>query len=489
MTSSTPILRPSHNVWQTARADRVSVIVDAADYFTAAREAMLLAQCRIMLIGWDFDTRIKLSRNRRPRGEPATLGEFILWLADTRPDLEIKIIKWDVGALKMLFRGSSLVTAARWAMHERIQFKLDGAHPVGASHHQKIVVVDDCFAVCGGIDMTSDRWDTPEHIDDDPRRKRPGGKLYGPWHDVTMLVDGGVARALGELGRMRWVAAGGEPHDECTIRDDIWPKSVEPMFRNVEVGIARTRGEYQDSPEVREIETLFDDLIAGAKHFIYIENQYFASRRVAEAIATRMAEPDPPEVILVTAANADGWLEQQAMDTARARLVDAIQRVDHRSHFRIYHSVTAAGEPIYVHAKLMIVDDQILRVGSANMNNRSLGLDSECDLVLDDTHGYPEGVNATISALRMRLMAEHLGVDVARIASLAVAGESTIAIIEALRGNARSLVPFELPELTVTQSFVADNEVLDPEAAGALFEPFAKRRLFRRKRLQKPTTA
>jgi phosphatidylserine/phosphatidylglycerophosphate/cardiolipin synthase-like enzyme len=314
-------------------------------------------------------------------------------------------------------------------------------------------------------------------------------KLYGPWHDVTMLVDGGAARALGELGRMRWVAAGGEPLDECAIRDVIWPKSVEPMFRNVEVGIARTRGEYQNSPEIREIEALFVDLIAGAKHFIYVENQYFASRKVAEAIAARMVEPDPPEVILVTAANADGWLEQQAMDTARARLVDAIHRVDHRSRFRIYHPVTAGGEPIYVHAKLMIVDDHILRVGSANMNNRSLGLDSECDLVLGDMHGCPESVNATISALRMRLMAEHLGVDVARIASLVDAGETPIAIVEALRGNARSLVPFVLPELTVTQIFVADNEVLDPEAAGALFEPFAKRRLFRRKRLPKPATA
>ena len=91
-------------------------------------------------------------------------------------------------------------------------FKLDGAHPFGASHHHKIAVFDDRLAFCGGIDMTAARWDTRGHCDRDPRRKRPTtGRAYHPWHDASMAVSGEAARALGEHCRQRWLAAGGSP--------------------------------------------------------------------------------------------------------------------------------------------------------------------------------------------------------------------------------------------------------------------------------------
>jgi phosphatidylserine/phosphatidylglycerophosphate/cardiolipin synthase-like enzyme len=161
-------------VWCYSHASRAHVVIDADAYFEAAREAMMRATCRIMLIGWDFDSRISLSKKRRKKGDPpARLGDFIVWLADRTPGLEIRILKWSFGALKTLGRGSTLVDIARWSMHKQIDFKFDGAHPFGCSHHQKIVVIDDAFAVCGGIDMTSDRWDTRDHVDGDPRRKRP----------------------------------------------------------------------------------------------------------------------------------------------------------------------------------------------------------------------------------------------------------------------------------------------------------------------------
>ena len=109
--------------------------------------------------------------------------------------------------MKTLFRGSAIAWVARLAATRAIQFKLDSAHPPGCSHHQKIVVIDDCFAICGGIDMTGDRWDRPAHADDDPGRVRPNGKPYGPWHDATMAVDGRLAAALGELACDRWERA------------------------------------------------------------------------------------------------------------------------------------------------------------------------------------------------------------------------------------------------------------------------------------------
>ena len=137
-------------------------MIDAAEYFEAVREAMLNARHRIMLIGWDFDTRISLSKTRRKKGDPPSrLGNFMLWLADQNPDLDIRIVKWNFGALKALGRGMTIVDVARWALHPRIKFKLDSAHPLGCSHHQKIVVIDDKVAVCGGIDMTKDRWTRP----------------------------------------------------------------------------------------------------------------------------------------------------------------------------------------------------------------------------------------------------------------------------------------------------------------------------------------
>lgn len=481
-------LQPGRNCWAIERADRARVIVDACDYFRTIRQAMLRAREQILLIGWDFDTRILLDPDAEGGdGAPARLGEFVLWLSENRPDLRIYILKWDIGALKMLGRGRSLLTATRWALHDRITFKLDGAHPHGCSHHQKIVVIDDAFAVCGGIDMTGDRWDTPDHIDEDPRRTRPGGRRYKPWHDMTMLVDGACARRLGELGRDRWVAAGGERPPLPAPGSDPWPPDLRPMFRDVDLGIARTRAAWNGLPGVDEVETLFLDQIASARHFLYIETQYFTSRRLAEAIAARMAAPDPPEIVLVGPAKADGWLEQVAMDHARVRLVRAIGKQDAGGRFRVYTPVTTGGTPVYVHAKLLIADDVVLRVGSANMNNRSLGLDSECDLVLDCRLEANRAHCETITALRHRLLAEHMGMEIAPLAAALDAHQgSMIAAIEALRGQGRTLWPLELPDGNDVERVIADHELLDPEEPEAFFEPIADRSLFTHRRLLSP---
>lgn len=478
------------SVWRYANASRAKVVVDAADYFEIVQQAMLNAKQRIMLIGWDFDTRISLVRKRRSRGGPPNrLGEFIIWLADRTPGLEIKLLKWNFGALKMLGRGSTLIDVAKWAMHSQIEMKLDSAHPFGCSHHQKIVVIDDKFAVCGGIDMTSDRWDTPNHLDDDVRRKRPNGKPYGPWHDVTMLVENEAAAALGSLARSRWERAGGAPMKPCTpMSDSPWPSYVQADYQFVRMGISRTRAEYEGCPAISEIERLFLDQIARAKRFIYAENQYFASRKIAEAIAKRMAEHDPPEVFIVTSESADGWLEQKAMDSARARLIRSIGEKDTKDLFSINIPYTANGTPIYVHAKLMIVDDEVLRVGSANMNNRSLGLDSECDVHLDASDPANASAAPEIARLRHKLLAEHCGVSVERMAQTLSAGITMREAVERLTCAGRRLERLVLPELTDAEKVLADQAILDPETPDELFEPFAKRSIFSRSRvLNDPT--
>ncbi|QJU58838.1 phospholipase [Sphingomonas sp. AP4-R1] len=462
----------------------MSVIVDAEDYFRHARSAMLKARKRIMLIGWDFDARIRLIHDgEREPGEPETVGDFLYWLVERTPGLELFLLRWDVGALKTLLRGTNVVTIAHWMMHKRIHTKLDSFHPPAGSHHQKIVVIDDALGFCGGIDMTSERWDTRCHRDGDPGRTTPAGEPYKPWHDVTTALEGPVAAALGTLARDRWKRAGGHKIMPVRASGDCWPDGLEPQFSDVEVGIARTRPDMPGCRAVHEIEDLFVAQIRAAKTAIYAESQYFASRRIAEAIAARLDEVDGPEIVIVNPESAQGWLEPIAMDTARARLVAALRRHDRHGRFRIYHPYTADGAPIYVHAKVMIVDGRTLRIGSANMNNRSLGLDTECDVSID-----PGGAGAdTICEIRDDLIAEHLGVKAAVVTAEIARRGSLIGAIEALAKKSaakggNTLRPYEIPELNEVEAWLAENEVLDAEGPGAMFEGMTNGGLLRKLR-------
>src|SRR5690606_16737679 len=140
------------------------------------------------------------------------------------------------------------------------------------------------------------------------------------------------------------------------------------------------------------------------------------------------------------------------------------------------HPVTEKGEDIYVHAKIMIVDDLVLKVGSANMNNRSMGLDSECDVTIDSGRPANRGSRPAIEAIRNDLMAEHLGVEPADIARTFDQTGSLIATIEQLRGPGRGLKPYVPPEVSDTAKAVAKTEVADPESALESFEPYGHRR-------------
>jgi phosphatidylserine/phosphatidylglycerophosphate/cardiolipin synthase-like enzyme len=462
--------------WRVAPATQMSVIVDAEDYFRHARDAMMKARHRIMLIGWDFDARIRLIHKGQGKSEPENVGAFIHWLVERTPTLEVFLLRWDVGALKTLLRGSNILTLGKWMLNPRMHTKLDSFHPTGASHHQKIVVIDDCLAFCGGIDMTSDRWDTRRHGDADPGRVQPNGKRYGPWHDAITALQGPVAGALGELARERWHRAGGKPIKAVKGKSECWPDELKPDFTGVAVGIARTGPDMPGCPQVREIEALFVSQIAAAKHSIYAESQYFASRRIAEAIAARLGKANGPEIVIINPQAAQGWLEPLAMDTARARLFTALKQRDRHDRLRLYHPFTARGRPIYVHAKVMIVDGRLLRIGSANMNNRSMGLDTECDVAIDAGR---EGADA-VRQVRDGLIAEHLGVSIDRVAKEIDARGSLIAAIERLRGRGRSLRPYKVPDLDEVEAWLADNEVLDPESPSEMFEAMTGRGLLRR---------
>lgn len=474
------------SVWRYAHAERASVIVDAEDYFLHMQSAMLAARKRVFLIGWDFDTRIHLTRGRRwwqrpfRKTYPSRLGSFIGWLPRHRPGLHIFILKWRVSVLQFLTRGTMMWDLLRWARHKRITFKFDSAHPLGCSHHQKIAVLDDRLAVCGGIDMTDKRWDTRAHRQDEPGRRTVYGGSYCAWHDATMMMEGEVAAALAEIGEGRWDRAGGgdlaaiEPSTES-----LWPKELPVQFENVEIGMARTRAAHRECSELREIEALFLRHIREARRFIYAESQYFASRAVAEAIAARLRQADPPEIVIVHPANADGWLEQQAMDHARAALVRAIEEADLQDRFSLWMPY-AEDAAIYCHAKLMIIDDAVVRIGSANLNNRSMGLDSECDVFIDSRRPGNAHAAAPIARLRCSLLAEHLGFRENDMTALLERHGSMRALIENEgMATGRHLKRYRPPVLSEVERKLAESELLDPERPEDMFEPFAKGGLFR----------
>lgn len=433
---------------------------------------MLSARRQILLLGWDFDARIRFKDDSCEDEGPEELGAFISWLTRRTPALNVYILRWDTGAIKTLFQAQNLLRLAKWARSPQVHLRLDSHHPIGASHHQKVLVIDDQVAFCGGIDVTNGRWDTRDHLDGDARRTNPNGRAYDPWHDVTTVIEGPAAAALGDLARERWKVAGYSILPQPSCDSLSWPTGIDPDFTDVELGIARTIPEHGDQAAVHEIEALYVDMIKHARRWIYAESQYFASRRIASAIAARLSEPDGPEVMVIQPTTSEGWLQPIAMDTARVRLVEALRRLDTHHRLRLYHPFTEAGEPIYVHAKMMVVDDDILRVGSSNFNNRSMRLDTECDVAIlasDDAD------RTTIAGIRNAMLAEHLGVDCQTVEAAIQRSGSLIAAVEELRGSGRSLRPYEMPDVGAAEAWLADNEILDPNGPEEMFEPVAKR--------------
>ena len=472
-------------IWRYAIADRLAVVIDGEDYFALVHTAMYNARDQIVLIGWDFDTRISLRRGEEwdngDADRPARLGDYLPWLVKEHTDLDIRILKWGLSWVQFLKRGRMAYDIARMWMVDGISFRFDSHHPTGCSHHQKIAVFDRKLAVCGGIDLTYDRWDTRDHLEYDPRRVNWPGNTHGPWHDITVMMTGPIVGALFDLCDTRWQVAGGKPLERPERpAKKPWPDQLEAHFEDVEIGLSRTRAECGEVTEVHEVEELFLALIARAKRFIYIENQYFTSRKIAEAIAERLSEPDPPEIVIIHPRNADGWLEQQAMDHARDLVAEAVETADARDCFEIYVPYTG-DTPIYVHAKLMIVDDEVLRIGSSNLNNRSLGLDSECDTTLDTArpHNAGRGLEDRIRAIRVSLLAEHCGVEEPVMeAALVEHGSMQAAIAAHGSDGRRQLRAYVPPTKSEFQEWLAESAMLDPERPSGILRPFARGGLF-----------
>jgi phosphatidylserine/phosphatidylglycerophosphate/cardiolipin synthase-like enzyme len=461
------LLTPGQTCWRVERAEQFACIIDAADYFAHVKAAMLRAQHRILLIGWDFDARMTFERGVKTLPGPNLLGAFLYWMLWKRPALEIYLLRSNLRLLSAfddVWFGVTPVPVLNRVTSKRIHFAVDGAHPTGAVHHQKIAVIDDAMAFCGGIDLTADRWDTRTH-EHDSHRRRTVGRSYGPRHEVAAAVDGAAARALGELARDRWFTATTESLAPVDAKHATWPTKLDPALRNVDVGIARTVPELDSRPEIREVEALNLAAIAAAHHTIYLENQYLASRRIVDALAARLKESEGPEIVIVLPRRGNNRLERETMDGARHRLIQVLWDADDHRRLGIYWSETAGGTPIYIHSKVMVVDDRLLRIGSSNFNNRSMGFDSECDVAIeaDPNSARDDGVRREVTSVRDQLMSEHLGVSIDELQAATRVHPSLLKAVEVLRDQGEKLRPFTEQTVADEASPLAENDLVDPD--------------------------
>lgn len=475
------LLKPGTTCWRSEKTDRAAVFVDVENYFSAVKAAIEKARRSIHVLGWAFHPQTMFE----PEIDCADLAKrqiaaVLKAVAAKRPDLDVRILCWKAALPVAATQDFYPQRAARHFHGSSVRYHLDGELPPGASHHQKVVVVDDVVAFCGGCDFGPDRWDTCDHDDENLRRAaRPGAlPCFDPRHEVMSLVDGKPAAALGELFRARWLRATGESLalPTSTSRTDPWPEAVEPQFHDVRVGISRSAAAWRGEPQLREGEALYLAAIAAAKSCIYMENQYFTSPVIAEAIAQRLEEPDGPEVVLISTEHAPSYFDQMTMDRTRTFFIERLMSADKHGRFRIYSPVTTLGNTIIVHAKLAIFDDMLLRIGSANINNRSLGLDTECDLSIEPMGDNRAQTRQSIRALRTRLLSHWLGCPEATFEHAEKAAGGLGSAIESLRADGLCrLRPIPTTHLRPLALFIATFHLGDPVGPADSWRPWRRR--------------
>jgi phosphatidylserine/phosphatidylglycerophosphate/cardiolipin synthase-like enzyme len=200
-------------------------------------------------------------------------------------------------------------------------------------------------------------------------------------------------------------------------------------------------------------------------------------------LARHLANDDGPDIVIVTSLTLPGAFERFVMGGNRDRLIRRMKRADRSDRLRVYHPVVPAegGErEVLIHAKLIIVDDVFVRIGSSNLNNRSVGLDTECDLAIE---AQSDVQRQGVRGLRERLLGEHLGVSPQSVAQAIAANRSLVRAIDVLSHNARKLRTFEAMTARGPVRPIPGTWLLDPYRP---FEPLWFLRKRRRRRRARP---
>ncbi len=455
----------------------MAILMENKAYFDALSSAIAKARRSIVILGWQFDPRTRLDGDSGLQDRHAEIGHQLRMLVKTRPELDVRLLIWKSPLLIAASQGFYPHKAQGWFRKRMVEFRLDSPGPFGACHHQKVVVIDDAVAFCGGGDIATDRWDSEEHLEGDPRRCQPSGVICSPRHETMCVLDGDAARVLGDLARERWFRATWERIEPAPVEGDPWPDEVEPDFHDIEIAVARTEPAWRGRVEVRENERLHLEAIHRARKLIYLENQYFTSPVIAEALEARLGEPDGPEIVLVTTASSPSWFDQMTMDTARSEILYRLEQADRHNRFFAFAPRTAPNaERIIIHAKVSIIDDEMLRIGSTNLNNRSMGLDTECDVA---TLVRSAADRDTIRRFRQRSIGHFIGVDAA---AFNAAEEVMGSVGEAIRTfEGGRMLPLGATPPSSLERFIAEWRLGDPVGSADAWRPWK-----RRKRLSLP---
>ncbi len=464
-------LDPGRTCWRVENATRFSVLMENGTYFKALESSLKKARHSIMLLGWQFDPRTRLDVETRPGDHSAQVGHLLRRVIKENPDLDVRLLLWSSPLLIAASQGFFPQRAQRWFRKRIADFRLDRPGPLGACHHQKVVVIDDKIAFVGGGDISTDRWDSCEHLDDDPRRCMPSGVIAPPRHEVMCVMEGPAAMMMGDLARARWARATWEETEPVEASNDPWPEGLAVDLTDTPVAVMRTEPAWRDRPAVCENQHMHVEAIRRAKSLIYLENQYFTSPHVADALAKRLAEPDGPEIVLVSTAQSPSWFDSLTMDTARAEVLYRLETADVHGRFSAFSPLTASGGRVIVHSKVTIIDDCFLRIGSTNLNNRSMGYDTECDVAT--TPPTAEG-QAFVKRMRQRLIGHFLGLDEEVFAAAEAVSRSVGDAIVSFGAERMRILGFDRP--TSFARWVAEYQLGDPHGPGDAWRPWKRRR-------------
>lgn len=429
MKPSKNIFQPGQNCWVKSTADFSTPLIDCANYYKALHSAIVRASHSIFIVGWDIDSRIRLLRgeDEKQSEAPSVISDLLEWKAKQNPDISIYLLRWDSSLA--FFSQREMWAKEVWDENtpDNVQAELDDSIPLGGSQHQKVVVIDDEVVFSGGMDVSTNRWDTREHPVLSSERQGPDGE-YGPLHDVQMVSSGPVVEDFAKLARWRWQrVANTSPVDirEKSVNSNndelpsTWPDEFPPMFRNVECALARTIPFMNDVKPAQEVRHMLLDLISEAESFIYIENQFTARIEIAEALNKQLKLKPDLSVIIVSSFEPKGKFECEAFWATRREFKAVVEEgIDSQRVKLTYSSIQdMQGRTAYkrIHSKVMTIDDKYLVIGSSNLSNRSMTLDTEIDTIL---FGNSEDNKAMVAHVRDDLLAEHTGRALEDVAEL-----------------------------------------------------------------------
>ena len=414
----------------------VEPLVDGAAAFTAMQRAIESAQTRdhyIYLLGWWCDPWVNLT------GPGTCLLD--LFAQAGRRGAQIRVLLW---------KPSPIFPAHVWLHNAAVMAlnRLPGCHAqqdsagLTRSHHQKLLVVSGrggLVALCGGVDVNADRRHRLPPPRSAYRKDRPanlgwiGGSGSGatgsgePLHDVHARVTGPSALPLMRMFWRRWMARSGDRaiDRKDPLRASFYPPVPRPtgsQFARVGEtfdGVLRPPGRAPFRSRAVDAQDIWLRSILAARSFIYIEEQYLISDCAAEAIRTVLPRLEHVTILIPPS----GMTDLKGRWTRRLAFLDHITRGNpHAKKLHVYTRVAGppqscrrdTGPHLYVHAKMAVIDDELMLIGSANMNNRGWETDSE--LVVAAWEDTPAGQISRAKRLRTALWSHHLGVPVARLA-------------------------------------------------------------------------